>query len=136
MARNNHLMIMGDITGDIYFDTITLSGKTMQYLRMLLFLKAVEGSASVEGLRVVVYGPLAELTYGHVQKGSRIAVFGHIQQRVHDGNRLFEIVAEEIQYLRNVDWERGEQIRMDLVKRGELHPSYKDNRPQETATHA
>jgi single-stranded DNA-binding protein len=136
MARNNHLMIMGDITGDIYFDTITLSGKSMQYLRMLLFLKAVVGSASVEGLRVVVYGPLAELTYGHVQKGSRIAVFGHIQQRVHDGNRLFEIVAEEIQYIRNVDWDRGEQIRMELVRRGELHPSYKDTRLQETTTHA
>ena len=103
---------------------------------MLLFLKAVEGSASVEGLRVVVYGPLAELTYGHVQKGSRIAVFGHIQQRIHNGNLFFEIVAEEIQYIRNVDWERGEQIRMDLVRRGELHPSYKDNRPQETAAHA
>jgi hypothetical protein len=38
--------------------------------------KNVVGAAAVKGLRVCVYGPLAELVYGHVRKGSRLGVIG------------------------------------------------------------
>ncbi|MFZ2096693.1 MAG: hypothetical protein WAV05_08660 [Anaerolineales bacterium] len=45
-------------------------------------IKGVVGAAAVKGGRVCVYGPLAELVYGHVRKGSRLGVIGHIQQRM------------------------------------------------------
>jgi hypothetical protein len=127
MARNNHVWAKGDITGDIYYDIFTLDGKQVQYLRLYMMIKGVKGAAGVKGLRTCVYGPLAELVYGHVHKGSRIGVIGHIQQRTtKKGKMVFEIVASEVEFLRNIDWETGERVRKDLVQRGLLRPSYRD----------
>lgn len=126
MARNNLTWIKGDITGDIYYDIFRLDGKEVQYLRLYLMIKGVVGASAVKGLRVCVYGPLAELVYGHVRKGSRLGVIGHIQQRTtRKGDLVFEIVADEIEFLRNIDWEAGERVRKDLVQRGLLRPSLK-----------
>ncbi len=125
MARNNLTWVKGDITGDIYYDIFHLDSKDVQYLRMYLMIKGVFGAAAVKGLRICVYGPLAELVYGHVRKGSRLGVIGHIQQRVtRKGDMVFEIVADEIEFLRNIDWEAGERVRKDLVQRGLLRPSH------------
>jgi len=113
MARNNHVWVKGDITGDIYFDILKLDGKEVQYLRMYLMIKGVKGANGVKGLRVCVYGPLAKLVYGHVHKGSRIGVIGHIQQRnLRDGKMVFEIVAVEVDFLRNIEWQTGERMRL------------------------
>ena len=65
MARNNLAWIKGDITGDIYYDNFHLDSKDVQYLRLYLMIKGVVGAAGVKGVRVCVYGPLAELVYGH-----------------------------------------------------------------------
>ena len=125
MARNNLTWIKGDITGDIYFDNFHLDSKDVQYLRLYLMIKGVVGAAAVKGLRVCVYGPLAELVYGHVRKGSRLGVIGHIQQRTtREGKMVFEIVAEEVEFLRNIEWETGARVRQDLVARGLLRPSH------------
>ena len=127
MARNNLTWIKGDITGDIYYDTIHLDEKDVQYLRLYLMIKGVAGAAGVKGLRVCVYGPLAELVYGHVCMGSRLGVTGHIQARkLRNGEQIFEIVADEVEFLRNIEWEAGERVRKDLVRRGLLRASHKD----------
>ena len=127
MARNNHVYVKGDITGDIYYDVFKLDGKEVQFLRLYLMIKGVKGANGVKGLRTCVYGPLAELVYGHVRKGSRLAVIGHIQQRTtRQGKMVFEIVANEIDYVRNIDWETGKRVRDDLVQRGLLRESHKD----------
>ena len=127
MARNNLTWIKGDITGDIYYDLFKLDGQDIQYLRVYLMVKGVFGAASVNGLRVCVYGPLAELVYGHVRKGSRLGVIGHLQQRkTHKGDLVFEVVAEEVEFLHNIEWETGKLVRKDLVQRGLLRPSYRD----------
>ena len=127
MARNNHVWVKGDITGDIYYDIFKLDGKEVQYLRLYLMVKGVKGAAGVKGLRTCVYGPLAELVYGHVRKGSRLGIIGHIQQRTtRQGKMVFEVVASEVEFLRNIDWETGERARKDLVSRGLLRPSFRD----------
>lgn len=130
MARNNHVFVVGDITSDIYYDHIYLDGKRIAYLRLLMMITPVEGISGVTGLRIVIYGPQAELTYGYVQMGSRLAVNGHIQSRKRETGLLFEVVAREVQYLRNIDWDRGEVVRLDLVSRGELRPSHRDLLPK------
>jgi hypothetical protein len=125
VARNNLTWIKGDITGDIYYDNFHLESKDVQYLRLYLMIKGVVGAAAVKGLRVCIYGPLAELVYGHVRKGSRLGVIGHIQQRTtRQGKMVFEIVAEEVEFLRNIEWESGARVRQDLVARGLLCPSH------------
>jgi hypothetical protein len=127
MARNNHVWVKGDMTGDIYYDILHLDGKDIQYLRLYLMIKGVTGAAGVKGLRVCVYGPLAELVYGHVRKGSRLGIIGHIQQRtIKNGKMVFEIVAVEVDFLRNIEWETGKRVREDLVQRGLLRPSHRD----------
>jgi single-stranded DNA-binding protein len=127
MARNNHVWVKGDITGDIYYDILKLDGKEVQYLRMYMMIKGVKGANGVKGLRVCVYGPLGELVYGYVRKGSRIGVIGHIQQRnLRNGKMVFEIVASEVDFLRNIEWQTGDRVRDDLVKRGLLRPSHRD----------
>ena len=126
MARNNLTWIKGDITGDIHHDNFHLDSKDVQYLRLYLMIKGVVGTAAVKGLRVhVSHGPLAELVYGHVRKGSRLGVIGHIQQRTtREGKMVFEIVAEEVEFLRNIEWEAGARVRQDLVERGLFRPSH------------
>ena len=121
MARNNLTWIKGEITGDIYYDIFRLEAKDVQYLRLYLMVKGVTGAAGVKGLRVCVYGPLAELVYGHVRKGSSLGVIGHIQQRTtQKGDFIFEIVAEEIEFLRNIEWQAGERVRL-AVHPGEVY---------------
>jgi len=74
----------------------------------------------VKCLRILVYGTLAELVYGHVQKGSRIGVEGHIQMRNRPGiaTPVFEVVAERVEFIRNIDYERGKQVVAALKQRG------------------
>jgi len=43
MARNNHVWVKGDITGDIYFDIFKLDNKDVQFLRLYLMVKGVKG---------------------------------------------------------------------------------------------
>jgi len=43
--------------------------------------QGVKGANGVKGLRTWRLWAVAELVYGHVRKGSRLAVIGHIQQR-------------------------------------------------------
>ena len=47
----------------------------------LTWIIGVVEAAAVKGLCACVYGSLAELVYGHVRKGSRLGVIGHIQRR-------------------------------------------------------
>jgi hypothetical protein len=61
VARNNLAWIKGDITGDIYYDIVHLDSKDGQYLRLYLMIKGLVGAVAVKGVRVCVYGPLAEL---------------------------------------------------------------------------
>ncbi len=123
MAHNNLVCVKGDITADIYYDVILLRGKPIQYLRLYMMIDGVPGVRPVKGLRISAYGPLAELVYGHIRKGSRLYVAGHIQQRMAHDEHVFEIVAEDVEFIRNIDWINGERVREDLTLRGLLRPS-------------
>ena len=37
-----------------------------------------------------------------------------------------QVVAEEVEFLHNIEWETGKLVRKDLVQRGLLRPSHKD----------
>jgi single-stranded DNA-binding protein len=120
MARNNMCMVMGDITQDIYYDMFDLDHQLIPFLRVLLMVNATKGCKGVKGLRVVAYGPLANLARGYLQKGSRILVIGHLQirnRKVGESHKLiFEVVADEIQFIKNIRWEEGEKNRLEMEK--------------------
>lgn len=74
-----YLKRRGDITGDIYFDYLRPQNQDpIPYVRLYLMIDDSPESKPVKGLRVLIYGTLAELVFGHVQKCSRIGVEGHI----------------------------------------------------------
>jgi single-stranded DNA-binding protein len=123
MARNNRVAVQGDITGDIYYDVLKLSNKPLPFLRVYLMINGSRGSKEVKGLRVVFYGLLAELAEAHLQKGSRIEVEGHIQIRKGKNDEfVVDIVAEDVDFIRNIDWEKGRRRYQELVAAGKIKP--------------
>jgi len=133
MTRNNSCQHLVDISEDILFNFVTLHGKEVAFVRIYGFIKATTGAAPVKGVRFIGYGPLAELVHAHVQKGSRLFIISHVQQREGDGRLFTEFVIEECQYIRNINWEAGAEKRKDLVARGELRPGYYEDHPEERA---
>ena len=126
MAQGNLVWVRGDITGDIYFDHLQMSsGDQIPYVRLYMMVDGNKDLRPVKGLRIMAYGALAELVYGHVQKGSRIGVEGHIQMRDRGENSspVFEVVIEQVDFIRNINYERGNQVTAELRRRGRLKSS-------------
>ncbi len=119
MAKGNHVAVKGDITGDIYYDVLNINDNPTPFLRLYMMVNGSPESRPVKGLRICVFGILAELTYGHVKKGSRIYVEGHLQSRYRQsGDMVMEVIAEEIDFIRNVDYERGGRVAAELKRKG------------------
>ena len=133
MTRNNSCQHLIDISEDILFSFITLYGKQVAFVRMYGFIKGTTGAAPVRGLRFIGCGPMAEVIYAHVQKGSRLFIISHVQQREGEGRLFTEFVIEECQYIRNVNWDAGIEKRKELVARGELRPSYNESKQEQSA---
>lgn len=122
MAQGNHVLVKGDITGDIYFDVLNIGETMIPFLRLYMMINGNREARTVKGLRICLYGTLAELTYAHVRKGSRILVDGHVQTRSRkNGDLVVEVVAEDIDFLRNIDYERGNRAVEELRRRGALN---------------
>ena len=127
MARNNRVAIQGDITGDIYYDVLQLANKPLPFLRVYMMIKGTRDSKEVKGLRIVFYGILAELAEAYLQKGSRIEVEGHIQVRqTREDGIVVEVVAEDVDFIRNVDYPKGRKRYAELSAAGKLNPPPED----------
>jgi single-stranded DNA-binding protein len=124
MARNNRVSVQGDITGDIYYDVLQLANKPLPFLRVYMMIKSNRDAKEVKGLRVVFYGILAELAEAHLKMGSRIEVEGHIQiRRIKDESIVVEVVAEDVDFIRNIDWEKGNRRYKEMVAAGKIQPT-------------
>jgi hypothetical protein len=125
MPLGNHTWNLGDITSDIYFDRLTRQdGPDVPFIRLIMMINGNKLARAVYGLRVVAYGALAELAYGHLQKSSRIGIEGHIQVRERANNQgvVFEIVADRIEFIRNIDYARGYETIAMLKSRERIKP--------------
>ncbi|PKO16611.1 MAG: hypothetical protein CVU39_07250 [Chloroflexi bacterium HGW-Chloroflexi-10] len=126
MAIGNMTWNRGDITNDIYYDLIRKEGKPdLPVVRLILMINGLGEVKPVYGLRIVAYGALAELAYGHLQKSSRIGIEGHIQIRDREeaGSFAFEVVANHIEFIRNINYERGNQVVASLRNRNMVQPA-------------
>jgi single-stranded DNA-binding protein len=111
MSLSNFVLLQGDITGDIYYNLLQVRGKSVPYLRVYMMINSTEETPDIRGQRVVFYGRKAEEAEAYLQKGSRIFVKGHIQQRKLPDQHgwVFEVAVDEVTYLRNITWERGQR---------------------------
>ena len=104
----NRVFVVGNITGDIYFDRFLMKGKQRSFLRLILM---AERPRSLRGIRVVLWDEKAELYYPYLKKGSGLAVIGQIESRQYKEKWVQEVISESLLLLRNIDWERGESLR-------------------------
>jgi single-stranded DNA-binding protein len=120
----NHVFIVGTVGEDIYYSQFRRGEANGEYafLRVLL-----TNNEYLKGLRVVVRGSLAEISYPYLQDGSKISVDGHIQTRDREtGKQVTEVTAEHIAFLENINWEAGEAAQRAREERGtkeSLHES-------------
>ena len=123
MARNNRVSVQGDLTGDIYYDVIQKDGRAIPFLRVYMMINNSSTAGEVRGLRVMFYGLLAEEAEAHLQKGSRIEVEGHLQiRRIPDEGVSVEVAAEDVDYIRNITWERGAKRLAEMAAVGKKQP--------------
>lgn len=127
MSWNNRVAVLGDITGDIYYDVLQISNQPVPFLRVYMMINETREAKEVRGLRIVFYGVLAELAEAHLQTGSRILVQGHIQLRKGKNNVIVsEVVAEHVIYIRNFDQEKGNQRLKELKAAGKIQPGVEE----------
>ena len=123
MARNNRVSVQGDLTGDIHYDVIQKDGRAIPFLRVYMMINNSSTAGEVRGLRVMFYGLLAEEAEAHLQKGSRIEVEGHLQiRRIPDEGISVEVAAEDVDYIRNITWERGAKRLAEMAAVGKKRP--------------
>ena len=123
MARNNRVSVQGDLTGDIHYDVIQKDGRAIPFLRVYMMINNSSTAGEVRGLRVMFYGLLAEEAEAHLQKGSRIEVEGHLQiRRIPDEGVSVEVAAEDVDYIRNITWERGAKRLAEMAAAGKKRP--------------
>ena len=127
MSWNNRVAVLGDITGDIYYDVLQISNQPVPFLRVYMMINETREAKEVRGLRIVFYGVLAELAEAHLQTGSRILVQGHLQLRKGKNNVIVsEVVAEHVIYIRNFDQEKGNQRLKELKAAGKIQPGVEE----------
>lgn len=101
----NQCIFMGNLTHDPYFRHI---GSTRTpFLRFYLAVDHVRDGTSF--LRVVVYGDDAQQAYPYLRTGSKVLVRGRYRQRERTDKleTVHEFVVDEIVFLDNIAWERG-----------------------------
>jgi len=117
----NRIFLVGNITGDIYFDTLLIKGARRPFLRLILM---ASRPRQVRGLRVSLWDDQAELYFPYLKRGSGIAVVGTLISREFKGSLIHEVEALDLVLLRNINWDFGEQER---VRRALPRPSASAN---------
>jgi single-stranded DNA-binding protein len=127
MTWNNSVALIGDITGDIYYDVLEINNKPVPFLRVYMILNDYRDAKDVKGLRIVFYGVLAELAEAHLMMGSRILVQGHLQIRKNKKDGIVvEVVTEHVIYIRKFDQDRGTQRMKELKAAGKIQPGVEE----------
>jgi hypothetical protein len=124
VTRTNNFTALVDFTSNKYFKELDRNGKKISFCRIVGFIRPSPGSKAAEGVRFLAYGPLAELVFASVQKGTRAFVIAHLQTRVDaNGHYFAELVIEDIQYISGENHEAAEKKREELISSGAIHPN-------------
>jgi single-stranded DNA-binding protein len=117
----NRVFLVGNITGDIYYDRLLIKQVERPFLRLILMSSRPR---YVGGMRIVLWDEMAELFFPYLQKGSEIAVIGQLQTREHKEKLIYEVEASNLVLLRHINWEYGERERL---RRNLPKPSASEN---------
>ena len=119
---NNSATIRGNLAYDPFFDYLEGKERATPFTRFALAVdrQPPRPAGPADHLLVVAYGELAEYVHPYLRQGSEISVEGWIRARKgtnHHGApmRVIEVVAEDITFIRNINWEQGEAVAADVV---------------------
>ncbi len=129
MTRN-FVALQGNIADDPHFQSLT---DGTAYLRFFVVVDRERELSHNRGeqpqradlIRVVQFGPRAELDYYYLRKGAETVVFGRIQSRAYRDLRSgvetrrtqLEVIAQFIAFGRGCDIQRGDWHRDEMIKR-------------------
>lgn len=97
----NRVFIVGNMTGNIHFNTVTRDGHTRPFLRILLM---SDRPRLVKGLRVIMWDDMATMYFPYLIKGSELGVLGHIVTRDFGDKVITEVEAKHMILMRNINW--------------------------------
>ncbi len=109
---NNHAFIKGNLTHDPTFDY--LEGRNGEGVVPFMRLNVAvdrESASGADFFQVVAYGKQALHDHAFLRQGSEVAVTARLRmRRIGENGRqriLVELVADDITFVRNIDWARG-----------------------------
>ena len=114
MAKNA-ITLKGNLTADPFFDYLDGKESPVPFMRFILAVdRHPPRRAGTDYLQVVAYGQTAEHDHAFLRQGSEILVEGWLRSRNgtdNDGQPAIrvEVVADEITFLRNIAWEKGNE---------------------------
>ena len=97
----NRIFIVGNITGNIHFNTVNRAGRDRPFLRILLMSSRPR---IVKGLRVIMWDDMATMYFPYLAKGSELGVIGHIVTRDYGDKIITEVEAKHLILLRHINW--------------------------------
>jgi single-stranded DNA-binding protein len=97
----NRIFIVGNITGNIHFNTVTRDGHERPFLRILLMSSRPR---IVKGLRVIMWDDMATMYFPYLTKGSELGVLGHLVTRDYADKIITEVEAKNLVLMRNINW--------------------------------
>jgi len=119
---NNSVAIRGNLAYDPFFDYLEGKNGGMPFTRFALAVdrQPPRPAGPADHLLVVVYDDLAERVHPYLRKGSEIAVTGWLRARMGvnqhgEPMRVVEVVAEDIEFICNINWEQGEAAAAGVV---------------------
>ena len=125
MAKND-VELKGNLTRDPHFDYLDGRDGPVPFMRFTLAVdRHPPRQQGTDYLQVVSYGQSALHDHAYLRQGSEIFVEGWVRTRNGtdaSGNPAtrIEVVAEEITFLRNIEWKRGDAAKTRSPKEGQV----------------
>ncbi len=130
--RINIVVLHGNLADDPYFQHVADGAA---YLRFFVVVARERGPSLDHGekpqradlIRVIEYGPRAELDYHYLRKGAAVVVKGQLHSRAYLDLRSgveirrtqLEVVAQSVAYGRGCDMEQGDRHRTQMIALGD-----------------
>jgi single stranded DNA-binding protein len=119
MAKNS-ISLKGNLTRDPFFDHLDGRDGPVPYMRFTLAVdRHLPRQTGTDYLQVLAYGQRALHDHAYLRQGSEVLVEGWVRTRDGTDNNgrpatRIEVIAEEITFLRNIEWARGDEMKAQI----------------------
>lgn len=126
MSKNS-VTVRGNLVSDPYFGFVEGAGRSVPLMRFTLAVdRHPPRPGGTDYIQVCSYGEQAAADLAFLRQGSLVLVDGWVRTRegTDSNNKPMmrtEVVAEEITFLHNIDWERGKAALAAIKEQEKAH---------------